>query len=254
MRPHIEFIHVDDVPWQPWPFGSTGACTRTLSCDPDTGATTLLVSLPAGWAAPEGFFTADVEFYIMQGELVSNGYRLARHTYGFLPAGVVYGRLQASSPVTLLWFTHGESRFAISATDAPGARRRGLIHAMDSSAAPWSNPITPGFPPGAMRKSLRIDPDTGAGTWLLGVLPQWREPRVEIHPVAEEAFIISGEMVTDRGVMVAGCYFWRPPHIPHGPFATETGALILFRTDGHLHTFYRWPDQPSGSSSGSPGY
>lgn len=246
MRPHIEFIHTEAVPAQPWSFGTADAYARMLSCDPDTGAATLIVTLPEGWAAPAGYFSADLEYYIVQGELSINGHRLARHSYTFLPAGVVHGDWQVHAPVTLLWFTHGEAVFIPNTTGLPAARRRRLIQALDSSALPWTNTITPGFPPGAMRKTLRIDPDSGAGTWLLGVLPQWREHRVEIHPVAEEAFVLLGEMVTDRGVMTAGCYFWRPPHIPHGPFATETGALMLFRTDGHLDTFYRWPDHPAG--------
>jgi len=242
MRPHIEFIHAEHAPLQPWPVGTSGAGARTLSSDPETDAATLFVSLPVGWEASVGRFTADVECYILQGRLTIGEYRLSRHTYCFFPAGVALGRWQALSPVTLIWFTYGAVALEAGLEDAPGAQRRRLIMALDSSALPWSNPITPGFPPGAMRKQLRVDPDTGAGTWLLGVLPQWRESRIEMHPVVEEAFVLQGEMVTDRGVMTAGCYFWRPPHIPHGPFHTDAGALILFRTDGYLHTFYRWPE------------
>jgi len=242
MRPHIEFIHTEHAPLQPWPVGTSGAGARTLSSDPETDAATLFVLLPVGWEASAGRFTADVECYILQGRLTIGEYRLSRHTYCFFPAGVALGRWQALSPVTLIWFTYGAVALEAGLEDAPGAQRRRLIMALDSSALPWSNPITPGFPPGAMRKQLRVDPDTGAGTWLLGVLPQWRESRIEMHPVVEEAFVLQGEMVTDRGVMTAGCYFWRSPHIPHGPFHTDAGALILFRTDGHLHTFYRWPE------------
>jgi len=242
MRPHIEFIHAEHAPLQPWPVGTSGTGARTLSSDPETDAATLFVSLPVGWEASVGRFTADVECYILQGRLTIGEYRLSRHTYCFFPAGVALGRWQALSPVTLIWFTYGAVALEAGLEDAPGAQRRRLIMALDSSALPWSNPITPGFPPGAMRKQLRVDPDTGAGTWLLGVLPQWRESRIEMHPVVEEAFVLQGEMVTDRGVMTAGCYFWRPPHIPHGPFHTDAGALILFRTDGYLHTFYRWPE------------
>jgi len=242
MRPHIEFIHTEHAPLQPWPVGTSGAGARTLSSDPETDAATLFVSLPVGWEASVGRFTADVECYILQGRLTIGEYRLSRHTYCFFPAGVALGRWQALSPVTLIWFTYGAVALEAGLEDAPGAQRRRLIMALDSSALPWSNPITPGFPPGAMRKQLRVDPDTGAGTWLLGVLPQWRESRIEMHPVVEEAFVLQGEMVTDRGVMTAGCYFWRPPHIPHGPFHTDAGTLILFRTDGYLHTSYRWPE------------
>ncbi len=242
MRAHIEFIQVEHVPRQPLLLGSAGGDVRILSHDPESGALTALVNLPAAWTLPAGRFTASVEFYLLTGTLMTEGYAASHHTYAFIPAGVSIGPMQTRSPVTLLWFTHGEAIFEPINEDAPGSQRRLQINALDASALPWVNPITPGFPPGAMRKQLRIDPDTGASTWLLGVLPQWREPRIEIHPVAEEAFILQGEMATNRGVMSAGSYFWRPPHVPHGPFHTDIGALILFRTNGHLQTFYRWPE------------
>ena len=35
-----------------------------------------------------------------------------------------------------------------------------------------------------------------------------------------------------RGAMTAGCYFWRPPNVLHGPMTTRNGQLIFFRTKG----------------------
>jgi len=156
MRPHIEFIHTEHAPLQPWPIGTSGAGARTLSSDPETDAATLFVSLPVGWEASAGRFTADVECYILQGRLTIGEYRLSRHTYCFFPAGVALGRWQALSPVTLIWFTYGAVALEAGLEDAPGAQRRRLIMALDSSALPWSNPITPGFPPGAMRKQFAL--------------------------------------------------------------------------------------------------
>ena len=103
MRPHIEFIHAEHAPLQPWSTGTSGAGARTLSRDPETDAATLLVSLPVGWEASAGRLTADVECYILQGRLTIGEYRLSRHTCCFFPAGVALGRWQALSPVTLIW-------------------------------------------------------------------------------------------------------------------------------------------------------
>jgi hypothetical protein len=33
-------------------------------------------------------------------------------------------------------------------------------------------------------------------------------------------------------------YYWRPAHIPHGPFWTESGALLLFRTNDRLDCYW----------------
>ena len=63
--------------------------------------------------------------------------------------------------------------------------------------------------------------------------------RTENHPVVEEMFLWSGELVGPLGVMHAGCYFWRPPEEWHGPFGSKTGNVMLFRTKGGpLSTVY----------------
>lgn len=160
MRPHIEFIHAESVPCQPLLLGSASGNIRILSHDQESGALTALVSLPADWTLPAGRFTAGVEFYLLTGKLITADYAASHHTYTFIPAGVSVGPMHTRSPATLLWFTHGEAIFEPIDEDAPASQRRLLINALDTSALPWVNPITPGFPPGAMRKQLRVDPDT----------------------------------------------------------------------------------------------
>ena len=40
--------------------------------------------------------------------------------------------------------------------------------------------------------------------------------------------MIEGDIwLGNSGVMRDGSYFWRPPFITHGPFYSETGALML---------------------------
>jgi anti-sigma factor ChrR (cupin superfamily) len=89
-----------------------------------------------------------------------------------------------------------------------------------------------------MRKSLYQNSETGASSWLLGVLPHFKDNRYEIHPVMEEGFQINGELDTSRGPFKEGSYFWRPSEIPHGNFNTKRGCLTFFRTDGPLKTTY----------------
>lgn len=243
-RPHIEFIQSSEVESHVWQISGIAAKAqaRTLSRDPGNGAATELVNFPAGWSAPTGYFSTDIEVFVLDGHLQIGSYRLKQHSYAYIPAGVCSGPWEAQKVTNALWMPSASPQFIAASEHAPGNRLERYIPSIDSSALPWAGTITPGFPPGAMRKTLRTDPDTGASTWLLGVLPQWRDYRAEIHPVIEEAYVVLGGLTSLCGTMTQGCYFWRPAHIPHGPYASATGALVFFRSDGSLRTDYILPE------------
>ena len=52
----------------------------------------------------------------------------------------------------------------------------------------------------------------------------------ETHPCVEEFFLLEGSLGWPQGMMRPGAYFWRPPVIEHGPGASLTGYLGLFRS------------------------
>jgi Domain of unknown function (DUF4437) len=242
-RPYVRKLYAYEQEPVAWSVdGFAGGQTRNLSADPETGAATELLDLPAGWAAPVGRFGAGVEILVVEGVLAIGEYRLKQFSYSYLPAGVAAGPWAAEAGARVLWMPAARLGFEAGADCSTEARLERWIPQIDSSALPWQPTITPGFPVGAMRKTLRIDPDSGAGTWLLGMLPQVRDTRREIHPTAEEAFTLLGESHSERGVSRPGEYFWRPPFIPHGPFYTDVGVLTFFRTDGPLRTDYTWPE------------
>jgi hypothetical protein len=59
------------------------------------------------------------------------------------------------------------------------------------------------------------------------------EQRAEIHPTVEESLTLRGDILLGSlGAMTPGCYFWRPPMVPHGPMYSRTGAEFFFRTKG----------------------
>jgi len=239
-RKHIEFIQTAELPWRS-PVGDwrpEGIGERLLSHDEETGALSAEWTIPESWEHPAGHFETGAEVFILEGDLETGPFTLRESTYAYLAGGVNPGSLRSDRGCRLLWMPNGPHRFTPAAAHRGDALIARYIAAIDTNAVPWAGTITPGFPPGAMRKSLRTDPDTGASTWLLGVLPQWRETRSEIHPVSEEAYQLLGEIDGNHGTFASGCYFWRPPHIPHGPFRTKTGGLTFFRTDGPLVTYY----------------
>lgn len=92
---------------------------------------------------------------------------------------------------------------------------------------------------GISRKDLRTGPETGERTFLSLILPQaspqdGKGPQ-EIHPVVEEAYVISGALTGPQGTMYPGAYFWRPPGIAHGPFGSRRGSVSLIRFVGGKH-------------------
>jgi hypothetical protein len=237
-RPYVRLLNVDEVEPVRWSIdGFASTSTRPLSADPESGAATSLLGLPPGWTAPSGSFAAGLELFVVDGALRIGDFSLKRLSYSFAPAGVCLGPWSTSEATHLLWMPAATLTFSPGTCDG-AARPADWIPQLDSSAIPWQPTITAGFPTGAMRKTLRIDPVTGASTWLLGMLPQVSDTRQEVHPTAEEGFLLAGESRSERGLSRPGSYFWRPPFIPHGPFATDVGVLELFRTDGPLRTDY----------------
>lgn len=251
-RTHVEFIQTGDLPWS-HPSGAwrpAGVRARVLSADVVSGAETAEWLIPEEWEHPPGYLAADVEVFVLEGELQTGTFTLREFSYAFIPSGVNPGPWVSGRGCRLLWMPTAHYPFTSATSHKTDASLHRYVAAIDTYAVPWTSTITPGFPPGAMRKTLRIDPDTGASTWLLGVLPQWRETRREIHPVSEEGYQLLGEMLGNQGRFTPGCYFWRPPHVAHGPFETRTGTLTFFRTDGPLVTYYMDPGRGGRAGDG----
>jgi hypothetical protein len=243
-RPRIEFVQAQRIPWRRNTLDAVrpGVETRLLSEDDVTGARSLLVRYPAGFALPGGALAADEEFLVLDGELMIGGAAYPAMTYAHLPAGHDAGeRSCAKGAVVLEFFSGAPVRAA--APVAWDARR--LVLRRSLFEIPYTGNFHPEFPPGAGRKMLYQDPVTHDTTWVLGTMPmRWAE-RSEVHPTVEEMYLLSGEVHGDRGVMRPGAYFWRPPSVPHGPFGTLTGNLYFFRTKGGLlATTYVEPEKP----------
>ncbi len=84
---------------------------------------------------------------------------------------------------------------------------------------------------GIWTQTLADDPETGAYTGLLrydaGVDTSLTGTRV--HDYWEEVYLLEGDL-TDLGLgetFTAGMYACRPPGMPHGPWRTEHGVLML---------------------------
>jgi Domain of unknown function (DUF4437) len=234
-RPFIEFVQSQAIAWQHGLYGSgrAGVESKVLSMDAATGAASVLIRYPPGWsAAADEHLDVDEEFFVLAGLLEINGTKYPARTYAHLVAG--WQRSTSAAPdgaVVLAFFSAEPHAIAGPAADGLFDAARHVDY-VDALAGQWGANFHAQFPPGAGRKFLRRDPRDGEETWVLGTMPLRSGRRPERHPVVEEMYLLSGELVGPLGIMQAGCYFWRPPEEWHGPFGSLTGNLMLFRTKG----------------------
>ena len=239
MRPHIEFIQAQLLPWRR--IGQDAARPdaeyKFLSRDPDTGACSALIRYPPGWTREgDNRIASAEEFYVLDGELRVDELVFSHDCYGYFPAGYAHQKMSSDTGAVVLTFFDGEPSVAAKDIESSDAPIR-----IDALHMPWD--MTVNDPKlahlGISRKDLRTDPKTGERTFLSMVLPHSEPPGLEgpqeSHPVVEEAYVISGSLTGPQGTMAPGAYFWRPPGIPHGPFGTRWGCVSLIRFVGGKH-------------------
>ena len=93
-----------------------------------------------------------------------------------------------------------------------------------------------GAAPGIWEKILSADPDTGDYTRLMRFAPG-ADSSVNgtlTHDFWEEVYIVEGDL-TDlklQQTFTGGMYACRPPGMPHGPWRSDRGVLMVeFRYD-----------------------
>src|SRR5262249_1162581 len=125
-RPHIEFIESHEVPVEPVttaPFAGTER--RLLSVDDETGASTSIVSFPAGWSADLAG-NRPLELFGLRGVLSLDGERLGPGCYAYVPPTTAQHLLAASEAADVLVMIEpeqeGSSEDPISVIDTTGGR------------------------------------------------------------------------------------------------------------------------------------
>ena len=223
-RPHIEFVQSATVPGEPIPAGPFAGCSaRPLSADDETGAFTSLVTVAPGWDGSLAGLDRPVELFALRGALTLAGRRFDAGCHAWVPSGTTDAAVGAA----------GSGALVLVMVEAPRSPTGEPLEIVDSTDLPFRDRTLAAVPPGLIVKPLRVDPETGDRTWIAGVAPGWEEHRAEIHPTVEEAFVLRGDgLLGERGELTAGCYFWRPPNVRHGPMVTVGGQLVFFRTKG----------------------
>ncbi len=246
-RAHIEFIQSQVLPWTDLDTGSSrpGAIIKVLSHDPDTSAGSAIIRYPEGWVLDESHHVAgDEEFFVLEGSLTIDTHIFEPYGYGYLPGGFPRQRMSAPNGAAVLTFFNGSPR-RVAGTSSFDAGQVITLESRDQ--ADWTSDFDHSLVgSGIAIKFLRNDSASGERTWLLTKGTNRREDlpqtgRIETHPCVEEFFLLEGSLGWPRGMMRPGAYFWRPPGIAHGPGASLTGYLGLFRSrEGPFTT--QWSD------------
>jgi hypothetical protein len=226
-RGHIELVHAPAIPERDWSIAGWPAQPRikVLSEDPASGALSGLLLLPSGYRRPSGFIGADTELLVLEGSL-----RVGEHVrdfgyYEFAPAGTTHAPWSTETGVTLLFFARDRAPAFVANEGPNGVAGRIEI---DTETLPWTQRRFPGPSEGLLHKWLRFVEETGEGTHLCTTVRHYDYPMLEFHDCVEEIYMIEGDIwLGNSGVMRDGSYFWRPPFITHGPFYSDTGALML---------------------------
>lgn len=254
-RPHVEFLHAQQLPWSAAPFpgaGWRGVETKILSRDPDDGACSVLLRLPAGFARGPHALAAAQEWLLLEGAMQRGALRYGLDDYAWLPAEQAADGWSSERGAVLLAFfdrepawLEGDAAVAAVPAGAPAIERI-ATHEM-----PWtSHDIDPSVQFLRLtHKVLRHVPETGEKTILLATGAQthpqgWREARLA-HDCVEEMYLLGGDIIGERGTMYEGAYFWRPPGRWHGPFGSRRGSLSLIRfCEGRHHNIWSEDVQP----------
>lgn len=244
-RPHIEPFCDRDVPFKKMtlPGFPSGMHYKMLSLDKDTGACTMTVQFDAGYRQPPGFSYSDIELLIMEGGLRVGDEMCGPGTYFFIPAGVALPAVSTEAGcLALLMYNQTEPNFVESDEDCDGADRSQLIQVNAYDDLSWQVPtLMPATAPGCLLKILRWDEVTGAMSFLYCMVPGFWQDNISFHDCAEEAYHIWGtSWIMQFGDLPTGGYFWRPPYINHGPFASDHGILAFGRTDGELYNHFHF--------------
>lgn len=202
----------------------------------ECGASTSKIVLPPSFEAPSGIFTADLEIFVLSGELQLGEWKLRKHGYSFIPAGVYIGpwKVFGNQEVELLWMENGpvSLQYKSAQNSHPDARMSEFIPALDTKILPWNKTDTVQFEV-AKKKWLRKD-SHGGGVWLLGILPHYDGQYQQIQSYNEEAYCLAG-------YVDIGNYHFEKEHFAYCPsfstlprHQTDDGGLFFVRIDRDL--------------------
>ncbi len=217
---------------------------KVLSLDRDTGACSLKMRFHAGYRRPPGLSYSDTEYFILNGTMKIGDQIYGPGQYIFLPAGMAMGAVSVEQGCeALVYYNESEPSFEESDENHRLALTGAYVNVNAYDDMPWIGTArkSPGVATGCLVKLLRFDPLTKATTFLYSMTPRFSQDNISYHDCCEESYHIWGtSWMLQFGDLPTGGYFWRPPYINHGAFASEQGCIALGRTDSELYNYFHF--------------
>lgn len=225
--PYPAFIVVDELP-DVYIAGLPGVRAKQLAGNPQTRRSSNKISLPSEWQFTTGAAPGlSVEIYVLAGDLSLGGLPLTPGSYAYVPPGSTGMQMKTTGGATILYFLDDADEKAVIQTP--------LI--ADSKLLDWQPLSDRTEDIGILVKELRLDPGSGARTWLLKIDPIATQS-LRRSSTTNEGYLLSGTYQTSECVMgevvtdiySPGGYFHRPPGATHGgseEMATQTSVWFM---------------------------
>lgn len=207
-----------------------GTRAKPMSADTQNGRFSMLLTLPENWSWNTGGAPGKtVEIYVLKGEITLGDLTLQSGNYAYLPPGSMGLAMSTLLGAEVLYFLEDADPHAVIRT--PLFMSRDVI--------PWQPISDDPEDAGVQIKVLRLDPGSGARTWLLRMNPgatrRWHK-----STAVTEGFLLSGEhryseCLNGEAVTAdyePGGYFRRPAGVVNGSSraAGKEGAVWLLRS------------------------
>ena len=222
--PYPAFVVSDELP-DMFMASLPGIRAKQFNGNAETRATSSRIDLPADWSGTTGASPGKaLEVFVLDGELRLADMTLRRGGYAFLPPGSLGFNLHTDNGARILYFLDDLAGNAMIRTP--------MI--LDSGLVEWQATDTIGV----LSKDLRVDPGSGARTWLLRIEPGAQLPW-QSTSVVREGYLVAGQFQDSECVdgepyteiYTAGGYFNRPADVVSGgPAASAlTESVWLLR-------------------------
>jgi len=200
--PYPAFIEVDELP-DVFMASMPGVRAKQLAGDPKTRRGSKRINVPAEWSGTSGGMPGrSMEFFVVEGSMTVADIELGRGGYAYLPSGSLGFNLRSADGATILYF--------VNDIDPESVIRTPII--IDATLLEWQATEVDGV----STKELRLDPGSGAATWLLRIKPGATLPW-ETSSTAREGYLLQGSYLhsecvlgeVNTGEYQGGGYFYR---------------------------------------------
>ena len=224
--PYPAFVQADELP-DVFIAALPGIRAKQFAGDPRSRRTSNRLLLPADWKGSTGASPGkSVEMFVVAGEITLGGMVMAPGSYAYIPPGFTGSNISTTSGAVLLYFLDEPNPASLIQTP--------LI--LDSGIVDWRPASEEPEDFGFSVKELRMDPGSGARTWLMridqGATQLWRQ-----SAATEEGYLLSGNYrhseCVDGEVLthdyMPGGFFSRPPGAVHGgPEAAAMSSAVWY--------------------------